>query len=212
MNEENLLGPDHNVVHGNYLDDEELRIIVDAGASVTATPAVEMQRHPTEPLTGRVMAMGGKPSIGADIELYVAGDMFHVMRFALQSERIFDNLGYAASEGSGEKRALTARHALEWATINNARALGMEDRIGSLSPGKQADITLLRAGDINMVPMNDPVQAVVLQADRSNVDTVFVAGQKVKEGGKLLYPESDLADKKGKLAASSRRIMREGGL
>ncbi len=212
LKEEGLLGPDHNIVHGNYLEDEELRVIVDAGVSVTATPAVEAQKHPAEPLTGRVMALGGRPSIGADIEIYLEGDMFYVMRFALQCERIFDNLAHASPESAGKKRMLTARHALEWATINNARALGLEERIGSLSPGKQADIVLLRAGDINMFPVNDPVQAVVFHAGRSNVDTVFVAGRRVKEGGRLLYSESDLASKKQQLADSGRRIMEEGGL
>ncbi len=211
LKKEGLLGPDHNIVHGNYLDDEELRVIVDAGVSVTATPAVEAQKHPAEPLMGRVMALGGKPSIGADIEIYVGGDMFHVMRFALQSERIFDNLGNPSPENAGEKRMLTARHTLEWATINNARALGLESRIGSLSPGKQADIVMLRAGDINMFPVNDPVQAVVFHAGRSNVDTVLIAGRKVKEGGRLLYPASDLDRKKEQLADSGQRIFREGG-
>ncbi len=211
LEREGLLGPDHNVVHGNYLGDDELRVILDSGASVTATPPVELQKHPAASLPGRVLELGGRPSIGADIEIYAGGDMFHVMRFALQSQRIFDNLRYAAAEPSsgpgGEKTILPARRALEWATINNARALGLEDRIGSLTPGKQADIVLIRAGDINLFPANDPVQTVVLQAGPGNVDTVFIAGRKVKAGGALAYPPAELAKNKERLAASARRLL-----
>ncbi len=207
LEREGLLGPDHNVVHGNYLDDDELLVIVDSVASVTATPPVELQKHPAESLPGRVLELGGRPSIGADIEIYAGGDMFHVMRFALQGQRIFDNISYAAAGAGGEKTILPARRALEWATINNARALGLEDRIGSLTPGKQADIVLIRAGDINLFPANDPVQTVVLQAGPGNVDTVFIAGRKVKAGGALAYPPAELAKNKERLAASARRLL-----
>lgn len=211
LKKECLLGPDHNIVHGNYLDDEELRVIIDAGVSVTATPAVEAQKHSAEPLTGRVATLGGKPSVGADIEIYQGGDMFHVMRFALQCERIFDNLSLAAPDGLQGKRLLTARDALEWATVNNARALGLEERIGSLSPGKQADIVLLRWDDINLLSVSDPIQAIVFHADRSNVEAVFIAGCPVKEEGRLRYPESVLASKKQQLVESGRRLLEEGG-
>jgi cytosine/adenosine deaminase-related metal-dependent hydrolase len=207
-----LLGPDHNIVHGNYLDDEELRVIVESGASVTSTATVEMQSEHGEPLTGRVLALGGYPSIGADIEVYVAGDMFHVMRYALQTQRIFANQKNSQSRMLVEKLTFFARQALEWATINNARALGLDDRTGSLTPGKQADIIVLRTEDLNLFPVNDPIQTAVFHAYGSNVDTVFVAGRKVKEDGKLLYPAKDLANKKHALMASGQRLMREGGL
>ncbi|MDP6278982.1 MAG: amidohydrolase family protein [Nitrospinota bacterium] len=207
LEKEGLLGPDHNVVHGNYLEEDELRVIVDSGASVTATPPVEMQKHPAESLTGRVLALGGRPSIGADIEIYDGGDMFHVMRFALQSQRIFDNQRFAASRQTGEKSILPARRALEWATINNAHALNLEDRIGSITPGKQADLVLIRTGDINMFPVNDAVQAVVFHAGRENVDTVFVAGRKVKEAAALNYPAASISRLKVKLEDSARRLL-----
>ncbi|MFP6868430.1 MAG: amidohydrolase family protein [Nitrospinota bacterium] len=209
LDKEGLLGPDHNVVHGNYLEDEELRVIVGAGASVTAMPPVELQKHPLETMTGRVLAAGGRPSIGADIEIYVGADMFHVMRFSLQAQRIFDNMGYAASDRKEEKRILPARAALEWATTGNAYAMGLADRIGSITPGKQADLVLIRADDINMVPLSDPVQAIVLHAGRENVDTVFVAGRKVKEGRSLAYSSGDLDRLKERLADSARRLLKE---
>jgi len=212
LNKEGLLGPDHNVVHGNYLGDEELRVIVGSGASITATPAVELQKHPVETMTGRVLTAGGKPSIGADIEIYAGGDMFHVMRFSLQAQRIFDNMRYAASDQNGEKKILPARTALEWATIGNAHAMGLADRIGSITPGKQADLVLIRANDINIYPPNDPVQAVVLHAGRENVDTIFVAGRKVKAGGTLVYPSVELEQLKENIADSAYRLLKECSL
>ncbi len=209
LKKEGLLGPDHNIVHGNYLTDDELALIVDSGASVTATPPVEMQKHPAESLCGRVLALGGKPSIGADIEIYAAGDMFHTMRFALQSQRIFDNVRFDADSSEGEKTILPACEALAWATINNARALGLESRIGSITPGKQADIVLLRTDSLNMMPVNDPVQAVVFHAGRENVDTVFVAGKKMKENGKLARTGEELSSLRERLAASAERLLSE---
>jgi cytosine/adenosine deaminase-related metal-dependent hydrolase len=207
---EGLLGPDHNVVHGNYLDDAELQVIVDTGASVTATPGPELQKNPVEPLVGRVAALGGYPSIGADHDLNIASDMFQVMRFALQAQRMLNNQKIAKSRAPIEKQTVVCREALAWATINNARALGMADRIGSLTPGKQADIVTLRTSDINMFPVNEPIQSAVFQANRSNVDTVWIAGRKVKQGGRLLYPAAALEKKKQQLLASGRRIFKEG--
>jgi cytosine/adenosine deaminase-related metal-dependent hydrolase len=198
------------VVHGNYLDDAELQVIVDAGASVTATPSPEMQSHAVEPLVGRIGALGGYPSIGADLEIYMSGDMFQVMRFALQAQRIFNNQRIAKLRTPVEKQTVVSRDTLAWATINNARALGLADRIGSLTPGKQADIVTLRTNDLNMFPVNEPIQSVVLQANRSNVDTVWIAGRKVKEGGRLRYPAAELEKMKKKLSASGRRIFKEG--
>jgi cytosine/adenosine deaminase-related metal-dependent hydrolase len=84
------------------------------------------------------------------------------------------------------KDVLTAREMLQAATIDGAYTAGLEDRTGSLTPGKQADIVIIEAKSLNMVPVIDPVAAVVLSADVSNVDTVLVAGQVKKRDGKLL--------------------------
>jgi 5-methylthioadenosine/S-adenosylhomocysteine deaminase len=86
----------------------------------------------------------------------------------------------------------------------------MEDRIGSLTPGKQADVILVRADDLNMWPVHDPVTSVVMQAGTGNVDTVMVAGEIRKRHGKLVYPK--LAQRKEELRASGRRILGELGL
>jgi 5-methylthioadenosine/S-adenosylhomocysteine deaminase len=81
---------------------------------------------------------------------------------------------------------LTARQMLEMATVNGAHVAGLEDRTGSLTPGKQADVVIIDATAINVTPIHDPVAAVTLSADVSNVEAVLVAGQFRKRDGKLL--------------------------
>jgi 5-methylthioadenosine/S-adenosylhomocysteine deaminase len=81
---------------------------------------------------------------------------------------------------------LTARQMLEMATINGARVAGLDDRTGSLTPGKRADVVLIDARPLNVAPVIDPVAAVTLCADVSNVETVMVDGQIRKRDGKLV--------------------------
>ncbi len=208
---EGLLGPKHNLVHGNLLDDAELKVIVDSGVSVTSSATVELASRGAEPLIRRVLALGGFPSIGSDIEVSVAGDMFHVMRYALQTTRLFSNLERQANGlPPSEKAEFFSRDALKWATINNAKALCMEDRIGSLTPGKQADIIMLNSKDLNLFPVLQPTESVVFNAYPSNVDSVWVAGKKVKENGKLLFSDEKLAKVKEELGEAVERLLKEG--
>jgi cytosine/adenosine deaminase-related metal-dependent hydrolase len=81
--------------------------------------------------------------------------------------------------------AITARRVLEMATIDGARALRIDDRVGSLTPGKRADIILVRTDAINMAPMADPIRMIVQAAQPANVDTVMVDGRILKRAGKL---------------------------
>ena len=83
---------------------------------------------------------------------------------------------------------MRSREALEWATIDGARAFLMEDRIGTLTPGKKADIVMLRADDINMAPVYDPIYSIVEIAGAGNVDTVIIDGVVRKKDGKLTFP------------------------
>ena len=203
---EGLMSPGVNIVHGNSIPFEELRALVGAGASVTATPDIELQMGYGDCLTGALRRLGSAPSLGVDIESFIGGDMFTVMRVALQAQRHADNLATLAKTGRAPDRvSVHCREALAWATVEGAKMLGMERRIGSLAPGKQADVILLSGDDLNLFPVIDPVSAIVLQASAANVDTVLVAGRIVKRGGKLLYP--DLAGRKSALAETSRRIV-----
>ncbi len=225
---EGLLGPDHNLAHGNYIEDDELKILVDSGATVTSTAGGEINNHVRPPLTGRISRMGGKPSIGVDSEVAHKGDMFEVMRLALQVQRLFANMEtvrrieaeresdaakFAQSNlktiGTGgsliDAVSFKVREPLEWATLNNAKALRLDHRIGSLTPGKQADLIMVRRDALHMVSAQDPVQAVVAYAQSTDVDTVMVAGRISKRDGKLIF--GGLPGRLDELRASAARLL-----
>ncbi|MGB0088509.1 MAG: amidohydrolase family protein [Planifilum fulgidum] len=191
LRREKLLGPDLNFVHSNTIREEEFKAIADAGASVTVTPEIEMMMGHGYPATGLILANGGRPALGVDVVTSTGGDMFAQMKFALQAERARVNARLLMEGEMPERLSLSARDVLEFATIEGARALKLDHKIGSLTPGKEADIIMIRATDLNLFPMNDPVGAVVQCAHAGNVDSVFVAGRAVKRGGKMLYKNMD---------------------
>jgi cytosine/adenosine deaminase-related metal-dependent hydrolase len=152
---------------------------------------------------------GGKPSIGIDVELYTTGQMFREMQAALlfaRGKEVRNN----AMRGNSPLKSIPvkSREALEWATLNGARAFHLDRRIGSLTPGKKADIVMLRGNDINMAPVWDPIYSIVEIAGAGNVDTVIIDGEFRKRDGKLTFPV--LRKRMDELAESGARIMRGG--
>ena len=207
---EGLVGPGLNIVHGNNLADAELAPLLERGASLTSTPECELQMGFGDPLIGRLRALGAPPSLGSDVESAMGGDMFTNMRIALQYQRARDNEAVLRRTGRAPERiSIPCREALEWATLGGARMAGLDRRIGSLAPGKAADILLLRADALNLLPAADPVQAAVFHAGLANVDTVLVAGRPVKRAGRLLH--DGLPRRYEKLAAARRRILAAAG-
>jgi cytosine/adenosine deaminase-related metal-dependent hydrolase len=177
-----LLGPDVNYVHCTTMTDEELQLVADSGGSVTVTPLVEMNMAHGAPPIGRCIARGLRPSLGIDVATSAPTDMFTQMRTAMAQSR---SLECPEDIDSPFVPTLGVRDVLELATIEGARTLGLE-QIGSLAPGKHADITLIRVDQINTMPLTNPVAAVVAAADTSNVDTVLVQGRIVKRNGRLV--------------------------
>ncbi|MBT9473891.1 MAG: amidohydrolase family protein [Pseudomonadota bacterium] len=207
-----LLNAKHNVVHGNYLSDEELKLIVDCGASVTVTANIELHVHPADPVTGRLRALGAMPSLGVDSIPAANSDLFNEMRLAMLYQRSIEHrVNHNAGCGPLTVLPVPSRDVLEWATIGGARALCMEDQIGSLTPGKKADIILIDGLALNMFPVHDPVHTTVQQANFSNVDTVLVDGVVRKRGGKLLYDADTLTQRREALRTSVTRIIEESG-
>ncbi|OYD08303.1 amidohydrolase family protein [Paludifilum halophilum] len=186
-----LLAPDLNLVHLNTISDEEFRLIEETGASVSVTPEIEMMMGHGYPFTGKFTQYGGRPTIGVDVVTSTGGDMFAQMKFMLQAERARINQRILESGKMPETLSLKAKEVLEFATIDGARALGLNSKVGSITPGKQADLILIRATDLNLAPVNDPIGAVVLSAHAGNVDSVFVAGKAIKRHGKLLDIDFD---------------------
>jgi cytosine/adenosine deaminase-related metal-dependent hydrolase len=206
LEREGLVGDRVNIVHGNDLSDDRLRRFVDLGVTFSATPENEMAQGHGHPITGRLRALGAAPSLGVDLESMLSGDMFTVARIALSHQRALDNAAYRAAHGTiPATTTIPTREALGWITTEGARVLKQQHRLGSLTPGKQADLVLLRADDLNLTPVHDPVSSVVMQAGLANVDSVMIAGVWHKRGGRLVY--GDLDRVRRELAASGRRIL-----
>ena len=183
-----LLGPDVTYVHCNCTPDSDLRAVAESGGTVSISPYVEMLMGHGVPPTGRLLAAGLRPTLSVDVATSAPGDMFTQMRTALVEERI---QAFGPDENEPFAPELTAADVLQFATIDGAAACGLEHRTGSLTPGKAADVVLIRADQINTLPCPDPVATVVTCADTANVDTVIVAGRVVKRDGKLL--DADLS-------------------
>jgi 5-methylthioadenosine/S-adenosylhomocysteine deaminase len=122
---------------------------------------------------------GLSPSLSVDVETNVPADMFNQMRSVLTLQR-----AQATAEG---KPPMSTRDVLGCATIEGARANGLDHKVGTLTPGKEADAIVLRTDRMNVTPLNDPATAVVAGMDTGNVDTVIVAGRVMKRGGELLH-------------------------
>jgi cytosine/adenosine deaminase-related metal-dependent hydrolase len=99
--------------------------------------------------------------------------------------------GVVNAEALKERRLLdpvplTARDMLDFATLQGAKTCGLDKKVGSLTPGKDADLVMIDTNALNMFPINNPIGAVVEDAHVGNVDTVFVRGRAVKRHGKLV--------------------------
>ena len=178
--EAGLLGPDTTYIHCTTLNDDEIQMIVDTGGTVSLASPVEMMMGHGMPPIQKFLDRGLPPSLSVDVETNVPADMFNQMRSVISLQRAL------AAEFDGEVKPMTMRQVLECATMEGARANGLGHRTGTLTPGKEADIVLLRTDRMNVTPLSDPVTAVVAGMDTSNVDSVFVAGRALKRHGRLL--------------------------
>jgi cytosine/adenosine deaminase-related metal-dependent hydrolase len=184
-------------VHALHYTDEQFKRIAAAGGSVSVSPVDEMNLALGYPTTGRARAAGIPTGLSADTVVCAPGDMFSQMRTAHLLER-----GRPGGAGLG----FSTRDALRMATIEGAEVLGLGDVVGSLRPGKQADLVMLRTDTLGMAAAHDPIGAVVLNADTSTVETVMVGGRVVKRGGQLLH--HDLATVLAALAESADTLTR----
>jgi 5-methylthioadenosine/S-adenosylhomocysteine deaminase len=206
MDEARLLGQDLTLIHLCDSSDHELAIMAEFGVSASIGAQCEMSMNGVGiPAVARLMTAGIRPSLSGDTETCGSGDMFTQMRFALASQRLLTGNG---SE-SGPRVTLKVRDVLEFATIVGAEANGLEHRIGSLTVGKDADIILIRHSDLNLMPLGDPVGAIVLGAHPGNVDTVLVRGKVLKSGGKMIG--FDVDDLFQRACASRDRLLNAAG-
>lgn len=181
-----LLGADTTYIHSCYFSDEEWELVAESRGTISIAAQVEMQMGHGWPPVMKARSYGLRPSLSIDVVTTVPGDMFTEMRCAFAAERWKSNASVWESEEPLPENALTARDMLTMATLDGAHVVGLEDRTGSLTPGKQADVVVIDGHAPGVAPVVDPVGAVVLSADTSNVDTVLVGGKIHKRNGKLL--------------------------
>lgn len=197
-----------NIVHGNDLPDDLLDRMVDLGVSFSVTPENEMIQGHGFPITGRLLKRGVRPTIGIDLESVLAGDLFCAARVALSMQRALDNAETRKASGTiPATTTIPVREALRWITTEGARMLGRENQIGSLTPGKLADLVIINASDLNLFPVHDAVATVVMQTSLVNIEAVMIGGAWKKRNGRLLI--EGLESKKELLAQSGRRLVQD---
>ncbi|WP_420995565.1 amidohydrolase family protein [Cupriavidus sp. 30B13] len=187
LEREGLLGPDNIFNHNTGLSDAEWEIIRRTGVRVNVCPRSDAQYALEEGVHAyqRAVDHGIEPALSVDVEASYGGDMFSEMRVAYFVQRAHaQHRRYRGEQDA--PAAVSVRGMLKAGTLSGARMAGLDARTGSLTPGKQADLILIRAGDINLYPSSNAIGTVVHAADRGNVDTVMVAGRLRKRGGKLL--------------------------
>ena len=178
-----LLGPDTTYIHCNYLSDDEFQLIADTGGKVSISPSVEMSMGHGTPPTAKALAHGLRPSLEHRRRHDRAGRHVHADAVPLRLRPAARARGgVRGRERPRSPSCSSSREVLEFATIEGARVCGLEERTGSLTPGKQADVVVVRCDHSNTYPVIDPVSTVVHQADTRNVDTVIVAGEFLKRG------------------------------
>jgi 5-methylthioadenosine/S-adenosylhomocysteine deaminase len=207
------VGPDNLFIHMTGMSDMGWQAVHDAGAQVSIAFPIEMNmRHGMPPIL-KLQSLGMEPSLSVDVECTMTADFFTQMRVCMNLQRAIVNQmildqglppnpvdwglppGAAANPwptpAAGIPALLTTRDVLRFATMNGAKALRLDGKTGSLTPGKEADIIILDATRLNVAPLNQVPGAVVSLMDRTNVETVIVAGKVRKWKGQLLDVDLD---------------------
>lgn len=190
LRDHGLLHPGHVHIHCPALNEQEWRMMADTGARITIAPETEMQMGMGFPPFRPAMDAGIAPGVSTDIVCVGSGDLFSQMRLGLQTQRMLDNDRVHRTGTMPWTIDLTTRDALAWGTVNGAATLGMSGRIGSLTPGKQADLIVVKPR-MDLVRSSHPVGTVVLQSTAADVDTVLVDGQVRKRDGRLVGVDLD---------------------
>ncbi|GHE92286.1 amidohydrolase family protein [Streptomyces fumanus] len=207
--ESGLLAADMTFIHCCTTTDEELRMLAAHGATASVAGALEVFMPGLgQPATNRLLAAGIRPSLSVDTETIVSGDMFGVMRATLA----YQQLVLAGAAGPMDRApglpTFDAADLLSFATIEGARAAGIDDRTGSLTPGKEADLIMIRLDHVNTLPATDVAATIVAGGHAGNVDLVVVAGDVLKENGVLKAGDAVFEE----AAASRDRLFHAAGL
>jgi len=172
-------------VHCAHLNKDAWKIIKNTGGRTSHSPVVEMAMGHGYPAIQDALDAGARPSLSCDHAATVGMDMFGMMRAVFDIQR----LAIQQRQRNGEKdtqKLLTCKEVLQFATLNGARAASLDHKIGSLTPGKEADFLMLRADDLSIWPLNNAYSAAVNLMSAGHIEGVFVAGKVKKWQGRLL--------------------------
>src|SRR5277367_2347605 len=208
--EKGLLGP-HNIFnHCTRVPQETWKLLADAGVNVTINPRSDALFGFDDESFAYQQAVdhGLKPALGIDLDTAFGSDLFGEMHALFGQQR--SAMRYRRFRGEANAPASISVHAvLQAATVNGARAAGLETQIGTLTPGKLADIIMVRTDDVAVFPVTNAIGTVVQAVERSDVDTVMVAGQIRKRAGKLV--DVDLAKLRTEVNASRDYLLQVSG-
>src|SRR5215510_7986650 len=209
------IGPDNLFIHMTGMSDFAWQKVKEKGSQVSIAFPIEMNMRHGVPPIHKMQSLGLEPSLSTDVEVTMTADFFTQMRVCMNMQRMVVNQ-MILEQGDfqfptqwptptpDKPPLLTTRDVLRFATINGAKHLRLDTKTGSLTPGKEADIIILDAEAINVAPLNQVPGAVVSLMDRTNVETVIVAGKVRKWKGKLL--DVDLPRLRRQLEASRDHI------
>ena len=195
-------------VHCTHLNAQAWSVIKDTGGRTSHSPVVEMAMGHGYPSIQDAMNAGVRPSLSCDHCATCGQDMFGMMRTTYALQR----LAIQQRQRGGEKETpplLTCREVLEFATIAGARCAGLDHKVGTLTPGKEADLLMLRADDLNVWPLNNAASCVVNLMNPGHVDAVFVKGRPRKWQGRLV--DVDVPKVRAEVARSRDSVMQKAG-
>jgi 5-methylthioadenosine/S-adenosylhomocysteine deaminase len=164
----------------NSSSSEPWQILADTGGHASIAVAIEQQMRHGEPPIQQALNHGIMPSLSPDVDTNMSPDPFTLMRSAFCIQRaLSSNLAFNLSDPGNlvAPQSLTTRQVLEMATIAGAAGSGLLDKVGTLTPGKEADIIFLETKSIDIAPMNNAPGAVVTLMDTSHVKHVMIAGE-----------------------------------
>ncbi len=183
LRDEGFLNSNMLLIHFLLANEKDREAMVEAGVSLSLSMQSELRDQVDGDVRDQLLHM-----IAAGVNVSLSIDST-----ALGSVSMFDSMSHAWYMGIPWKGTPTEglpmvdfRQCLEMGTINGAKALGFDDKAGSLSPGKRADIIMIRATDLNMVPLGEVECAIVRSATVANVDTVVADGRIFKRDGQLV--------------------------
>ena len=186
-----VLGPDVTLIHSTGLTPEAWKAMGETGTTVALAPTSDAQigLETAIPAVDEALAVGIRPGLSIDVEVALASDMFTQMRalHAIQRMRAV-NAAYGTDR---QPSRITTYDVLDFATLQGARTNGLAAITGSLTPGKKADLLVVRAEDLNNMPLNDPIGTIVLGSDARNISAVLIDGEPRKWNGQVL--DVDLA-------------------